>query len=85
MRAVNIPMLPDSFVALTNREREVLSLMTQGLTNAEIGVHLIISRATAKYHVSSILSKLGVATRTEAVAWAVQHQLTSVSNTFPPM
>jgi len=85
MRAVNAPMmLPAPHVELTRRERQVLALMAQGFTNMQIGMHLIISRATAKYHVSSILSKLGVATRTEAVAWAVHQQMTSRHDLFPP-
>ena len=61
---------------LTCREHEVLALLTHGLTNIQIGAQLYISRATVKFHVSSILSKLGVLSRTEAVALAVQHQLT---------
>jgi NarL family two-component system response regulator LiaR len=60
---------------LTPREREVLTLMVEGLSNREISERLVVSRSTAKFHVSSILSKLGVATRTEAVALAVQHGL----------
>ncbi|MBN1221496.1 MAG: response regulator transcription factor [Anaerolineae bacterium] len=60
---------------LTNREREVLALMVAGLNNRQIAERLVISPSTAKFHVSSILSKLGVASRTEAVALAVQHQL----------
>jgi NarL family two-component system response regulator LiaR len=61
---------------LTCRERDVLALLAHGLTNTQIGAYLNISRATVKFHVSSILSKLGVLSRTEAVALAVQHQLT---------
>jgi DNA-binding CsgD family transcriptional regulator len=68
---------PEPGADLTCREREVLALMAQGLTNTQIGAQLIISRATVKFHVSSILSKLGAASRTEAVALAVQHQLTT--------
>ena len=60
---------------LTAREVEVLAKVAQGLTNGQIAAHLIISRATVKYYVSSILSKLGAASRTEAAALAVQHRL----------
>lgn len=60
---------------LSEREREVLALLVKGLSNVEIAERLIISRSTAKYHVSNILSKLGVANRAEAVALAVQYHL----------
>lgn len=60
---------------LTDREREVLRLMTQGLNNVEIAENLVVSRSTIKFHVSNILSKLHAASRTEAVATALQHGL----------
>jgi len=57
--------------SLTPREREVLALLRRGLTNEEIAHRLNISLDGAKYHVSQILSKLGVATREEAAAVAL--------------
>jgi NarL family two-component system response regulator LiaR len=60
---------------LSPREREVLALMVQGLSNPQIADKLVVGRSTIKFHVSSILGKLGVQTRTEAVAIAVQQRL----------
>ncbi len=62
-------------VVLSPRERDVLSLLVQGLTNPEIAARLFVRLSTVKTHVSSIIAKLGVATRTEAVAIAVREQL----------
>jgi NarL family two-component system response regulator LiaR len=60
---------------LTPREGEVLALLVQGLTNPEIAERLVVSRSTAAAHVSSILSKLGVTNRAEAIALAIRRGL----------
>lgn len=60
---------------LTAREQTILKLMIQGLTNQEIADQIFVSRATVKVHVSTILSKLGVHNRVEAVRLAVQESL----------
>lgn len=60
---------------LTAREREVLRLLVQGLDNVAIADRLGVSRSTIKTHVSSVLSKLGAASRTEAVAIALRQGL----------
>jgi NarL family two-component system response regulator LiaR len=62
---------------LTEREREVLALMVQGLNNLEIAERLVVSRSTVRFHVSNILSKLEATNRAEAVGLAVQHKLVS--------
>jgi two-component system nitrate/nitrite response regulator NarL len=61
--------------ALTARERQVIELLAQGLSNRRIAGALSISEHTAKFHVNSILSKLGAGTRTEAVVEAVRRGL----------
>jgi two-component system, NarL family, response regulator LiaR len=60
---------------LTSRERQVLILVAEGLTNAEIAERLVVSLSTAKTHVSSIISKLGASSRTEAATIAVRQRL----------
>jgi len=60
---------------LTRREREVLQMLAAGLGNKEIAGRLNISDHTAKFHVASILGKLGAATRTEAVALGIRRGL----------
>lgn len=60
---------------LTERERQVLALLAQGLTNLEIAARLSISESTTSFHVSNILSKLNAGNRTEAVRLALEHKL----------
>ncbi len=60
---------------LTERELEVLDLLAQGMPNKEIAAQLVISERTAKFHVSSIMGKLGATNRTEAVSLAAQKGL----------
>jgi len=63
---------------LTPREIEVLELLAEGLPNKAIGTRLKISDQTVKFHVASIIGKLGAANRTEAVRLAVQRGLVSL-------
>ena len=73
IKNVNEPV--DKQPDMTGREKEILALMVEGLSNNEIAERLIVSQSTVKFHVSNILSKLGVTGRTEAVALAVKHHL----------
>jgi NarL family two-component system response regulator YdfI len=67
-----VPELPEP---LTPREREVLQMISAGLGNKEIAGRLSISEHTVKFHVASILGKLGASTRTEAVSIGIRHGL----------
>lgn len=63
---------------LTEREREVLALLVEGLSNQHIAERLVISPATVKFHISSIRSKLRATSRTEVVILAMQHKLVKI-------
>jgi two-component system, NarL family, response regulator YdfI len=63
---------------LTLREREVLEMMMEGLSNKEIAAHLNISAHTVKFHISSILGKLGASSRTEAAAIGLRRGLITI-------
>ena len=75
VETANLPPVPG--LDLTEREREVLALMVEGLNNTQIAGRLTVSPSTIKSHVSSVLSKLGVASRTEAVALALRAHIVS--------
>jgi DNA-binding NarL/FixJ family response regulator len=60
--------------SLTPREREVLALVAKGASNREIAQALVVSERTARTHVSAILMKLGLVSRTQAALWAVQNE-----------
>jgi len=88
-RRVLAPEVTDAMIAasqqpapgadLTQREREILGLMTRGLNNQEIAAELTVAVPTVKFHITNILSKLHVDNRTEAVLKALKHKLVARS------
>ena len=76
-RRLGIGPEPSGPAELTPREREVAALLAEGLSNAALAERLYISPRTAAVHVSNILAKLGMASRTEVAAWATREGLTS--------
>lgn len=74
------PAEPASAEPLTDREIEVLRLLAQGLSNQEIGERLVITEATVRTHVSRILSKLQLASRTQAALYALREGLASLDD-----
>ncbi len=79
---ISIATQPQIGQNLTSREKDVLALMVEGLSNPQIAVRLNVERSTVKSHVSNLLQKLGVASRTEAVSLALKYHL--VKNDLPP-
>jgi NarL family two-component system response regulator LiaR len=73
VHAISSPV--EARAGLTRRERDVLLLIVDGLTNVEIADRLVVSLSTVKTHVSSIIAKLGATSRTEAAAIAVREHL----------
>ena len=72
---VHVTNQPPPGYDLTERELVVLTLLVEGLTNSQIASRLVVSPSTIKSHVSNILSKLGVASRTEAVTLALRNHI----------
>jgi DNA-binding NarL/FixJ family response regulator len=66
---------PSSPAGLTPREVEVLRLVAQGKTDAQIAKHLVISPRTVNWHLTSIYSKLGVSSRAAATRYAIEHHV----------
>ena len=75
VETTNLPPAPG--LDLTEREREVLALMVEGLSTSQIAIKLSVSSSTIKSHVSNVLSKLGVTSRTEAVSLALRNRIVS--------
>ncbi|TPQ21452.1 response regulator [Streptomyces sporangiiformans] len=75
---------PDALPGLTDREREILALIGEGLTNRQIGQRLYLAEKTVKNHISRLLAKLGVERRVQAAVIATQAQDRQMPNGPPP-
>ena len=65
----------ERFAGLTDREREVVAWVGQGLSNPEIARRMSLSTRTVEKHVEHVMTKLGVTSRMQVVAWSVRHQI----------
>lgn len=74
-----LPLSPSPFLPLTPREVQVLRLLAQGLDNEAIARRLVVTKRTVQNHVSNIYGKLEVASRTEAMLYAIRHGLVQIS------
>jgi len=72
--AQQIPESNDQLASLTEREREVLDLIAEGLTNRQIGERMFLSDKTVKNYVSSLLNKLGMQRRTQAAVFVAERR-----------
>jgi len=63
---------------LTAREREILQLLAQGMSNEEIAATLVVEVSTVKSHLARMMPKLGVRSRLQAVVWAYQNRVVAV-------
>ncbi|MGH2390210.1 MAG: response regulator [Chloroflexota bacterium] len=80
MQAMSKPKTPELAEPLTEREREVLTLLARGAANKAIARELGVTEKTAKGHVGNILGKLGLTSRTQAVIYALRHNLVTLDD-----